>query len=152
VFRAKQKLTRRLIPALRDEGSLFVFKYQRFSFSAGLFSKRLSEARAVGLTSFTASFLWENPQPPLDRGRARPRGRRRYALARPGVVWPRRRPCEVGTRTIPKFRDLGLIDDYGTGVDGSATSGNAVSPLKGCASPLNARARLSNSSSARISV
>ena len=39
------------------------------------------------------------------RVRRRARGRRRYALARPGVGWPRRRtsassvesPCEVGT-------------------------------------------------------
>jgi hypothetical protein len=29
VFRAKQKLTRRFTPALRDGGSLFVFEYRR---------------------------------------------------------------------------------------------------------------------------
>ena len=50
VFRAKQKLTRRLIPALRDGGSLFVFRYRRWS--AGLFSKRLSEARSVLLIRY----------------------------------------------------------------------------------------------------
>jgi len=48
VFRAKDSL-RRFTPALRDGGSLFVFKYRRWS--AGLLSERLSEARSALLIS-----------------------------------------------------------------------------------------------------